>query len=78
MIRVQILSGKNWQYVLLVPYYTVSMRLQVPQLYNEDYSNYLFSFSPQLCETLPDAMDCNTPGLPVPFQLLKFAQVSVH
>ena len=45
MIRVQILSGKNWQYVLLVPYYTVSMRLQGPQLYNEDYSNYLFLFS---------------------------------
>ena len=32
----------------------------------------------QLCPTLCDPMDGSTPGLPVPHQLLKFAQVHVH
>ena len=30
--------------------------------------------SPALC----DPMDCSMPGLPVPYHLLKFAQVHVH
>ena len=32
----------------------------------------------QLCLTLCDPMDCNTPGLSVPHHLPKFAQVHVH
>ena len=32
----------------------------------------------QLCLTLCDPTDCNTPGLPVPRPLLKFAQVHFH
>ena len=35
-------------------------------------------FSCQSCLTLCDPMDYNTPGLPVPHHLLKFAQVHVH
>ena len=30
------------------------------------------------CPTLPDPMDCSTPGFPVPHYLLEFAQVHVH
>ena len=30
------------------------------------------------CPTLCDAMDCSTPGFPVPHHLLEFAQVCVH
>ena len=32
----------------------------------------------QLCPTLWDSKDCNTPGLPVPRHLPEFAQVHVH
>ena len=32
----------------------------------------------QLCQTLCNPMNCNTPGLAVPHHLLKFAQVHVH
>ena len=32
---------------------------------------------PQSCLTLCDPIDCNTPGLPVPHHLLKFAQIHV-
>ena len=32
----------------------------------------------QSCPTLFNPMDCSTPGLPVPYHLLKFAQVHVH
>ena len=32
----------------------------------------------QSCPTLRDPMDCSTPGLPVPHNLPKFAQVHVH
>ena len=32
----------------------------------------------QLCLTLWDPMDCSTPGLPVPHQLLELAQTHVH
>ena len=32
----------------------------------------------QLCLTLHDAMDCSTPGLPVPHHLPEYAQVHVH
>ena len=32
----------------------------------------------QLCLTLCNPFDCNTPGFPVPHRLLEFAQVHVH
>ena len=32
----------------------------------------------QLCVTLCNSIDCRMPGLPVPHNLLKFAQVHVH
>ena len=32
----------------------------------------------QSCLTLWDAMECNTPGLPVHYQLLEFTQTHVH
>ena len=32
----------------------------------------------QLCRTVCDPLDCSTPGLPVPHQLLKLSQVHVH
>ena len=32
----------------------------------------------QSCPILCDPMDCSTPGLPVPYHLLEFAQVHVH
>ena len=38
----------------------------------------LLLFSPQSCPTLCNPMDCSTPGLPIPYHLLKFAQVHVH
>jgi len=36
------------------------------------------SSATQLCPTLCDPMDCNTPGLPVYHQLLEFTQIHVH
>ena len=43
-------------------------------------SNPLELFSPitQSCPTLCDPMDCSTPGFPVHYQLLEFAQTHVH
>ena len=38
----------------------------------------LFYFSPPIVLTFCDPMDYSTPGLPVPHQLLKSAQVHVH
>ena len=32
----------------------------------------------KLCLTLCNPMDCSTPGLPVPYHLLEFAQTHVH
>ena len=37
-----------------------------------------FSSIAQLCPTLCDPMNCSTPGLPVPHQLLEFTQTLVH
>ena len=37
-----------------------------------------FSSVSQLCPTLCDLMNCNTPGLPVHHQLLEFTQTHVH
>ena len=37
-----------------------------------------FSSVTQSCPTLCDPMDCSTPGLPVPHQLLEFTQTHVH
>ena len=37
-----------------------------------------FSSVAQLCLTLCDLMDCDTPGLPVHHQLLEFTQTHVH
>ena len=37
-----------------------------------------FSSVAQLCPTLCDPMNCNTPGLPVHQQLLEFTQTRVH
>ena len=41
-------------------------------------SSVQFSSVAQSCLTLCDSMDCSTPGLPVPHQLLEFAQIHVH
>ena len=35
-------------------------------------------FSPQLCPTLCDPMNCSTPGLPVCHQFLEFTQTHIH
>ena len=37
-----------------------------------------FSSATQSCPTLCDPMDCSTPGLPVPHQLLEFTQTLAH
>ena len=37
-----------------------------------------FSSAAQSCPTLCDPMDCSTPGLPVPHQLLEFTQTLAH
>ena len=37
-----------------------------------------FSSVAQLCPTLCDPMDCNTPGLPVHYHLPEFTQTHVH
>ena len=47
------------------PWLTVKFKVQV-------------SLVTQLCLTLCDPMDCNTPGLPVHHQLLELAQTHVH
>ena len=46
----------------------------------KDSSYFYIQFSSvvQLCPTLCDPMDCNTPGLPVHHQLLEFTQTHVH
>ena len=41
-------------------------------------SEHQFSSVTQLCPTLCDPMNCNTPGLPVYHQLLEFTQTHVH
>ena len=41
------------------------------------HAKYCYSVT-QLCLTLCDLTDCNTPCLPVPHHLLRFAQVHVH
>ena len=48
---------------------------------NQYYRNVIsgqFSSVAQLCPTLWDPMDCDTPGLPVHHQLPEFAQIHVH
>ena len=42
------------------------------------FSSVQFSSVAQSCLTHCDAMDCSTPGLPVPHQCLEFAQTHVH
>ena len=42
------------------------------------YTSVQFSSVAQLCPTLCDPMNCNTPGLPVHHQLLEFTQTHVH
>ena len=44
------------------------------------FSWYLYQFSSvaQLCPTLCNPMDCNTPGLPVHHQLPEFTQTHIH
>ena len=37
-----------------------------------------FSSVTQSCPILCNPMDCSTPGLPVPHQLLEFTQTHVH
>ena len=39
---------------------------------------YQFSSVTQVCLTICDPMDCNTPDFPVYHQLLKLAQTHVH
>ena len=46
--------------------------------YISDYKYIQFSSVAQLCLTLCDATDCNTPGLTVHHQLLEFTQTHVH
>ena len=46
--------------------------------YISDYKYIQFSSVAQLCLTLCDATDCNTPGLTVHHQLLDFTQTHVH
>ena len=41
-------------------------------------SRHIVSSVAQLCLTLCNPMDCNTPGLPVHQQLLEFTQTNVH
>ena len=41
-------------------------------------SSVLFSSVAQSCPTLCNPMDCSTPGLPVPHQLLEFTQTHPH
>ena len=42
------------------------------------YLSVQFSSATQLCPILCDLMDCSTPGLPVLYQLLEFAQTHVY
>ena len=44
----------------------------------EQLNYYSVQFSPQLCPTLCDPMDCNMPGLPVHHQLPELAQAHAH
>ena len=41
-------------------------------------SSVQFSSAAQSCRTLCDPMNCNTPGLPVHYQLPEFTQTHVH
>ena len=45
---------------------------------NEGQNNLQFRSVAQLCPTLCDPMDCNTPGFPVHHQLLEITQTHVH
>ena len=48
------------------------------EIQNSNILLYQFSSVAQLCPTLGDPMNCNTPGLPVHHQLLEFTQTHVH
>ena len=51
----------------------------VPNLNNiSSVYNAQFSSVAQLCPTLCDPMNCNTPGLPAHPQLLEFTQTHIH
>ena len=51
---------------------------QLKQLSTQEHQLCCCSSVTQLCPTLWDPKDCNTPGLPVPHHLPEFAQVHVH
>ena len=44
----------------------------------ETVRDFIFSSVAQLCLTLWDLMNCNTPGLPFHLQLLEFTQTHAH
>ena len=56
---------------------SLSSPAELKSLTNGRYS-VQFSSIGQLCLTLCDPMDCNTPGIPVHHQLLEFTQTHVH
>ena len=53
-------------------------QLQVTSWYSQILNVFQFSSLAQLCLTLCDPMDCNTPGFPVHHQLPELAQTHVH
>ena len=53
-------------------------QLQVTSWYSQILNVFQFSSVAQLCLTLCDPMDCNTPGFPVHHQLPELAQTHVH
>ena len=58
----------------LVSYLLISLLLYIFIIYWD----FQFSSVTQLCLTLCDPMDCNTPGFPVHHQLPELAQTPVH
>ena len=67
----------NITYILIFPLLFGAVSQSYLKYYLLGY-NPQFSSVAQLCPTLWDPMDCNTPDLPVHHQLLEFTQTHVH
>ena len=74
------LSFFNWQigkYVALL-FHRVKVRMQRDNMWSCKVKIFQVNSVSQLCPTLCDPMDCNSPGLPVHHQLPEFTQTHIH
>ena len=77
------LSKDEWIKIIYIYIYTYIYTHTYTYIYKMEYYSFTkrissVEFSPQLCLTLCDPMDCSMPGFPVHHQHLEFTQTHVH